>query len=628
MSSIGVKRDSRAIGGETSAANGEASARTAHVPRKTVPDVVLLIALGLLVTCPVLIYGAPDLSHDALDHARWAKQFATQFWQGDLYPRWFTNVNAGFGGPSGFYYPPLTSYVSAIFWPFIGAHDPYGWRAAGYALVLAQILSGLTAYWWLRSMVKPKAALAGAALYVIAPYHLAIDLYVRGASAEAWVFVWFPLVMLAAESLVSERRSRWALPGAAVSYGLAVLSHPTVALCFAPIPVTYVWLFSDRKQRVRATGLLAAALLVGVGLNAQYLMPAILDQGKAYVERQTTGPGDYRNQWLWQDNSEIAAMSGYVYGMFRGGGRPQLDLETLLKLPIVIATLATAVALGTLFLLVRRMEKAERLRRVALFYIVVAVASLLLTTKFSAPIWRIVPFLKFLQFPFRLNVFVVLSVALVAAVVISQVSFGGRRIMACFLLAIVVGCIGLDIVACSQTFSVWRTSTLNRQEITRGMLRTQLDFSTMWPKPGNLRALNEFSALDRFAAAHPPQTGKLEASPGGVNGGTVVVERWTPRRVTLRIEAPTDSRLTVNHFYYDGWQGRVKDEGTAIVATPSPDGLMQFAVPRGNYEFVVELPKDGPERVGLALSLFSLALLGGVVVMGRKIECSEGFRSK
>ena len=113
---------------------------------------------------------------------------------------------------------------------------------------------------------------------------------------------------------------------------------------------------------------------------------------------------------------------------------------------------------------------------------------------------------------------------------ISQVSFGGRRIMASFLLAIVVGCVGLDMMACSQTFSVWRTSTLNRQEITRGMLRTQLDFPTMWPKPGNLRALNEFSALDRFAAAHPPQTGKLETSPGELHGGTVEVERWTPRR--------------------------------------------------------------------------------------------------
>jgi len=87
VSSIGVKRDSRAIGGETPAANGEALARTAHVPHKTVRDVALLLALGLLMTCPVLIYGAPDLSHDALDHARWAKQFATQFWHGDLYPR-------------------------------------------------------------------------------------------------------------------------------------------------------------------------------------------------------------------------------------------------------------------------------------------------------------------------------------------------------------------------------------------------------------------------------------------------------------------------------------------------------------------------------------------------------------
>ena len=104
---------------------GELSTQQLHAPHGPMRDVALLLALGLLVTFPVLIYGAPDLSHDALDHARWAKQFATQFWHGDLYPRWFTNVNAGFGGPSGFYYPPLTSYVSAMFWPFIGVPGPF-----------------------------------------------------------------------------------------------------------------------------------------------------------------------------------------------------------------------------------------------------------------------------------------------------------------------------------------------------------------------------------------------------------------------------------------------------------------------------------------------------------------------
>ena len=49
----------------------------------------LLTCLCLLLTWPLLIHGIPDLSHDGYHHARWAKQFSTQFWNGDLFPRWF-----------------------------------------------------------------------------------------------------------------------------------------------------------------------------------------------------------------------------------------------------------------------------------------------------------------------------------------------------------------------------------------------------------------------------------------------------------------------------------------------------------------------------------------------------------
>ncbi len=580
-------------------------------PHTTTLHMALLIGLGLLVTWPMLVHGAPDLSHDGVDHARWAKQFATQFWRGDFYPRWFTNVNGGFGGPSGFFYPPLTSYASTLFWPFMAARDPAGWLVAGYALVMAEILSGIAAYWWLRSLAKPGAALLGAAVYAIAPYHLAMDVYLRGASAEAWVFVWFPLVLLSAEGLL--RRSRWALPGAALSYALAVLSHPTVSLCFAPIPLAYVLFFSESKERIRTTARMGAALLLGVSLNAQYLLPAMFDQDKAYVTWQTIGHGDYHNQWLWQDGHELAEMGRYMYGKVAGAAH-QLYWETLLKLPFLVVTLATSIAIAALFLVVRRGEKAGRPRRIALFYGVVALLSLFLMTKFSSLIWQTAPFLKFLQFPFRLNVMLVVSVAVLVGLAAPHLWSARGRTMTLFLLAMVLGWLGLDVFAAAQAFSVWRTVPPVRVGLIRQIVRTQIDYATMWPRPGNLAALGDFSAFDRFVAAHPPQTARLEALSTGKPAGAVRVASWEPRRVALEIDAPRDSQLTLNHFYYGGWQGRINRAATVLPARPSPAGLLQFDVPQGDYEMVIELPKDRAERAGMAISLFSLALLAAAVV--------------
>ncbi len=571
----------------------------------------LLIVVGLLVSWPVLMHGAPDLSHDGVDHARWAKQFATQFWQGDLYPRWFTNVNGGLGGPSGFFYPPLTSYVSALFWPFMAARDPGGWLVAGYAIVVGEILSGITAYLWLRSITRPGAALLGAVVYVTAPYHLAVDVYLRGASAEFWVFVWFPLVLLSAEGLL--QHSKWAIPGAALSYGLGILSHPTLSLCFAPLPVAYVFCFSERTERIRATVKMAAALLLGVGLNAEYLLPAMLDQDKAYVAWQTIGHGDFQNQWLWQDGRELAEMGRYLYGALAGTAH-QIYWETLIKVRFLAVTLATLAAIAGLLAVVRRLEETARPRRIAMFYGVVAILSLFLMTKFSSFIWQTAPFLKFLQFPFRLNVLLVLSVTALAAIAGTHLLQRRSRMIMLLLCVIVAAWLGLDAFSSTQVFSAWRTVAPDRTERIRQMVRTQIDYPSMWPRPGNLDALEDFAVFDRFVAMHPPKTARLEALSTGQTSGTAQVESWKPRHVVLKIEASRDSQLTLNHFYYAGWQGRVGTAGTILNASPSPGGLIQMDVPKGDYDLIVELPKDRAERTGTVIFLLSLALLAAAAI--------------
>ena len=306
-------------------------------------------------------------------------------------------------------------------------------------------------------------------------------------------------------------------------------------------------------------------------------------------------------------------MGRYLYGAVSGSA-PDIYFETLLKLRFLVVTLATLTAIAALFPVVLWFEKAARLRRIALFYGVVAVLSLFLMTKFSAFIWQMAPFMKFLQFPFRLNVLLVLSVTALAAVAAPYLFQPRSRMITVFLCLVVAGWLGLDVFASTQVFSVWRTVTPERTERTRQLVRTQIDYPTMWPKPANLAALEDFAAFDRFVATHPPKTAQLEAFSTGQIVGTAQVESWRPRRVVLKIEAPRDSELTLNHFYYAGWQGQIAGAGTILHASPSPDGLIQMDVPQGEYDLIVELPKDRAERAGALVSLVSLALLGGAAI--------------
>ncbi|HKD86741.1 MAG TPA: hypothetical protein VKB58_18480 [Terriglobales bacterium] len=563
----------------------------------------ILVGLSLLLTLPVLIHGAPDLSHDGLDHARWAKHFAQQFWRGDLYPRWFTDVNEGFGGPSGFFYPPLTSYVSSLFWPLVAAHDPYGWLSAGYSLVLALVLSGITAYLWLRSIAKPGAALLGAVVYVLAPYHVAIDLYQRGASAEFWIFVWLPLVMLAAQRLIED--SRWAIPGAAVAYALAVLSHPTVSLGFAPVPLAYVFVFCEKPRRIKTALLLLAAMLLGVGVNALYLMPAMFDQHKVYAEWQTSGHGDYRNEWLIQDPQQLTLMARYAYGLIVRNGT-QIPWELVMQVRVLAVTLITLLALAVLFVISRRWERERRARSMAVFWTVVAAISLVMMTQLSSPVWRLAGFLKYLQFPFRFNIVLVVSVAALAALAAQHLLEAPARMLSCLLAATTVLWLGVDLFSATQVYSIWRQTNMDKITTNHALLRTQIDYPTMWPKPGNLTALGNMSAFDVLVATHPPKTADLQGL------GSAHIESWEPRRVVIQIQAAENGRLTVNHFYYEGWTARVAGVQSNLAVRPSFDGLMQLAVPKGSYTLTLELPRDTAEEWGLRISLLSIVALGGL----------------
>src|SRR5882724_3840636 len=70
--------------------------------------IVVISAAGFILTIPVLIYGIPFFSDDGVSHhALWYIHFSTQFWGGDLYPRWLMGMNEGLGSPVFYYYPPI-----------------------------------------------------------------------------------------------------------------------------------------------------------------------------------------------------------------------------------------------------------------------------------------------------------------------------------------------------------------------------------------------------------------------------------------------------------------------------------------------------------------------------------------
>jgi hypothetical protein len=565
---------------------------------------LMLVLFGLILAWPMLVHGFPDLSNDGGDHARWDSHFASQFWQGELYPRWLSNVTGGLGGASLYIYPPLQSFAASLFQPFVQGRDPYGWLITGYACVLATVLAGITAFIWLRSFAGVGSALFGAVVYMIAPYHLAIDVYNRGAAAEYWIFVWLPLLMLAAGGIASN--SRYSTAGLAVSYALCVYSHASVAACSAALPLAYVLIFSEPKRRWRAALSAVFGVILGIGLAAVFLLPALLDQSKTSFAMYASGWGDYRNWWLFQVRDQITETGTVSTG---------IPWYFSYKMRILVITIWTLVFSGTSYWLIRRYSAPGLARRLAAFYLATTLAGFVLMLRQSAIVWKVVPILPLLQFPFRLSTFLVLAAAVLSCLAFASMKQAGARYGAVVIVLSMLGWAAADAVSARQAFSAWRYIPPERAALAAGRLRIQPEYYAFWPKSARVQDLQAIPELDKFIAAHPPKQALLGADAAR---GSAMVESWRPRRVLLKVDAPAAGPLILNHFYIEGWRARLEGSQANLPVNPSrPDGLIVVDVPKGVFNLIVDLPPDPAERTGKLISLASLGILAAMLIGGK-----------
>lgn len=235
-------------------------------PLPTLPDrrnLALLALIALLVSLPSLIFG-PGATHSHLYNYVWTSQFGAAMQAGDLYPRWLPDSFEGLGSPTFYFYPPIAYWVS-------GALDAIGlptYQAVHIAGLLFLLASGVAMHGWLaeRGGARP---MAGAVLYMLAPYHI-FDLLVRGALAEHAAYALLPLVALGIDRL-PQRRGVILL---ALSYGGLLLTHlPTAELAglFLIAPMIARRALAD--WRVPVAGALAG--LVAFALAAFFLLPAL-----------------------------------------------------------------------------------------------------------------------------------------------------------------------------------------------------------------------------------------------------------------------------------------------------------------------------------------------------------------
>jgi hypothetical protein len=236
----------------------------------------LFALAGFLLVLPSL--NGPPMLFDSFGISWvWADQFTAEIARGNLYPRWLPLSNAGLGSPAFYYYPPLAFYVAAVFG--LAGFSTYASVIGTFGASFT--LSGIAAWHWLRERSAAHPLLGGL-LFMAAPYHL-FDFTRRGALAESFAIAFIPLVALGLQRIANGRSPVLA----AVAYAAMIGAHLPLALLASVLLIAPYALWHRRRLPA-----FAAAVAIGIGLAAIYLMPALL------LERYRDGAMLYRNDYL------------------------------------------------------------------------------------------------------------------------------------------------------------------------------------------------------------------------------------------------------------------------------------------------------------------------------------------
>jgi hypothetical protein len=550
--------------------------------REWVLPLGISLLLSVLVVLPFFRLGTAS-GHDFEFHAASWLDAAFQWKEGILFPRWMAWANHGFGEPRFIFYPPLSWMLGAaltLVVPDVAAPVLF--------IVLVQTLAGLSAYFLLRKLAAPRAALLGAACYVINPNALLLT-YVRSDFAEQLACALFPLLFLAALHLsefLDDSPPRlsyialFAIPFAAVWLSNApagVIASYSMALLFA-------WAaFYQRSWRVLFRGV--AGLALGFGLAAFYILPAA-----------------YEQRWV---NIGQALSSGLVPSQnFLFTAIDDVE-HTWFNWIASICALSLILLLGLAALACRRFAASgnslTRNRKTFLALLAVGSAAALLTLRLTLPLWNYLPKLRFAQFPWRwMSVIAVVSCCFLAP------AMEKRRGWLWFVVLFVLT-LPLASFLVENTWWDEDEMPIQRDAIASGH---------------GFEGTDEYDALGDDHLDLPlnaPLAKVLPADPAGSSIPQVQLQfrRWTAERKEIRVDAPSAARVALRLLNYPAWRVEVNGK---TVSPGRMDDVNQMVVPveAGRSTIHVRLVRTADRTLGAAISATSGFFAVVLLSLGRR----------
>ncbi len=528
--------------------------------------VLVLIFLALLPVLPLFKEGLP-VTHDGQDHVARIANFYLNLTEGNLIPRWAPNLNWGYGHPILEFLYPAPSYFASFF------------HFLGFSLVdstkiifgLGIFMSGIFMFLWLKQFLSKEAAFFGSFLYIYAPYRF-VDLNVRGAIGENFVFIWIPLVLFFIFKLFETKESKYTALGG-IAFSLMVLSHNAISLMFAPFILFYsVYLVYLSKYKKSLIINLLSLIILGLFLSAFFWFPALLE-GKYTLRDIVTKDGYLTNFVSFKD---------LLYGEWNYGITGQFTVQLGIVHWLIFITSPFFAAY-----LFRRKNKLWVLMFGLFFYTLSAIFLMLPQSGF---IWEKIMILQNFQFPWRFLSVTTFATAVLGGLVFSIIP---RKLSKYLLIAFC-----LLILVLSKDYFYPKAYQQKPESFYSGIWNSTTD-------TGESAPMWSVRFMEKRPNAH------LEV----IDGNAYIKElkrTSTYHKYQLIVNKPT--LFEENTLYFPGWEIKANNIPLKIqFQNMNYMGVMLFNLQKGNYIVEVIYKETKLRLIADIISLVSIILVVAII---------------
>lgn len=546
------------------------------------PLLFLAIAASFVVS-PMLFLGNAS-GHDFQFHLASWMEAASQWHQRILFPRWAEWANFGFGEPRFIFYPPASWLLGAA----LGSILPW-MIVPGTYIWLMIVLAGMGMWRFTSEWLDAREAIAAAIFYAVNPYNLVL-VYYRSDFAELLACALLPLLLL---GILRVSREGWrGVPLLAVIFAAIWLSNAPAGVIATYSLALLITTGAICKRSLKTVCTSIFAMVIGFGLAAFYILPAA-----------------YEQRWVQISEALSSNLAPDRNFLFTHSDDPEFLLfNWKVSSVALLAILLTSIA--AVFVARRR----RNFNDIWWMLIALGAASIFLMFPVSAILWRHLPKLRFLQFPWRwLGPLGVVFACFIAACRPNQKR---QRITWAAILSL------LALLAFGIASNTWWDDE-DVDHVADGIQSGYGYAGTdeYAPLGSNIYDLPGWTADETEPTGDPtpsveqfdPESAEL--SP--LKDVKVRIDQWTAVHKSFEVQAIQQATIAVRLVSYPAWH--VYLDGRAVSAGSAPETAeMLLDIPAGVHRVEIRFLRTRDRTWGALVSLFSATGLLVVLIIQRR----------